>query len=161
MPIQLPHANGKDCFRVDLTPTELILIDPAGQVVARVNADNGEGRFRFPSVLPWGDDKLGIKADDGNIRWFLPDDAALADIKDHLNQIMPDCGPGAMAAHRAKAWLCLGLGVGLTLGGSLLALVLWNTFFRFPAIFLGTLGLALGSFGMQQLNRGGRFAPRT
>jgi hypothetical protein len=154
--ITLQHINRRDVWQLHLNPVEVVLVEPSGEVAARINASNGAGRVQFPSAF--GNKNLGIRTDDGNVRWFLRDGPALAQIRSHLDALLPGRGPSAQAAQRMRACACIVGGLLIAMAAIIATVLSISAQGNVISLFIGPAlgGIGLGSYGILLLNRGPR-----
>jgi hypothetical protein len=89
------------------------LTDPDG--VTRASFPHAEAAARL--VLPnfWESVKdIGVRADSGDVVWFVPDRENVARIQSYLHGALAAQGPAAISALRTRGWLLALAGVGIT-----------------------------------------------
>jgi hypothetical protein len=108
-------------------------------------------------VLPsfWESVKdLRVRVDSGDIVWFVPDKANIAQIKAYLHGALAAQGPEVVRAVRRKGWLLVLAGVGITAAAIFVMVASMARAFGNPEG--GTYYVTIGStvFGLIVLSRG-------
>lgn len=92
---------------------EVTLTDSEDIIRIAFSHAEAAGRFTFPSFWESIRD-LGIRADNGDIIWFVPKANNIARIKTYLDRALATQGPAAIGAIRRRGWRFVLAGSGVT-----------------------------------------------
>jgi hypothetical protein len=129
------------------------LTDPEGATRANFSRAEAAARFVLPSF--WESVKdLGVRADSGDVVWFVPDRESVARVQSYLYGALGTQGPAAIRALRIKGWLLVLAGIGVTLVAVLVMVGSMARAFGNPegGKYYVTIGAAV--FGLIVLSRG-------